>query len=109
MLSIEFFNERQKRIIESIKNNFSEYYSLLKINLIEQCFEEYNSDKDLSFSQSERMILMFYFWTFHAQKQKELLNKGPIRNKLRILLMDEPDAYLHPSLIKQIINMFLTK
>ena len=64
-------------------------------------------------SLTEHIVLSLNFLIVSIENlkkdSKELLNKGPIRNKLRILLMDEPDAYLHPSLIKQIINMFLTK
>ena len=106
-LSRVYFKKRQKEMTKLIQKDFGEYYNRRKIDSIEQCFEEYNSDESFSFSPGERMILMFYLWTFHAQQQAELLKDKPIRNKLRILLLDEPDAYMHPSLIKEIINMFL--
>jgi Leucine-rich repeat (LRR) protein/energy-coupling factor transporter ATP-binding protein EcfA2 len=58
-------------------------------------------------SDGEYLILLIELWRVHAKKLKELNEKHsrPVNNKLRILLLDEPDAHIHPSLIKEFIDL----
>jgi Leucine-rich repeat (LRR) protein/energy-coupling factor transporter ATP-binding protein EcfA2 len=79
-------------------------YSDLNINI-----EYYltNNSKDYKLSPGEYLIVLIELWRIHAKKQKEIneIEKRPINNKLRILLLDEPDAHMHPSLIKEFIDL----
>jgi Leucine-rich repeat (LRR) protein/energy-coupling factor transporter ATP-binding protein EcfA2 len=66
-----------------------------------------NNSKDYKLSPGEYLIVLIELWRIHAKRQKEIneIKKRPINNKLRILLLDEPDAHMHPSLIKEFIDL----
>ena len=65
---------------------------------------DYNTHK---LSPGESLILLIQLWMFHSLKLKEknYKDKLPITNKLRILLLDEPDAHMHPKLVKEFIDL----
>jgi len=59
-----------------------------------------NVNKEHYLSPGEYLILLIQLWLMHAKKKDTNMRK-----KLRILLLDEPDAYMHPNLIKHFIDL----
>ncbi|MEM8945762.1 MAG: AAA family ATPase [Planctomycetota bacterium] len=58
-----------------------------------------NFDKDIQFSDlsaGEKVLMSLVFWLFHVQRTKVFP---------RLLLLDEPDAHLHPEMCKQFIDV----
>ena len=103
LFSNQFFYEKRNCFERLNSNLFINYYNVSESNSIENCFE--NFDMQLKLSPGENLMLIFYLWSFHALKLKEENSGNPIRNKLRIVLLDEPDAHMHPSLIKQFVDL----
>ena len=86
-------------------NYYNLYYRDISKNGIEYFFNDYK--ENLKLSSGESLILIILLWKFHAQKLKEEYekNNNPIQIKTRILLLDEPDAHMHPSLIEDFLSL----
>jgi Leucine-rich repeat (LRR) protein len=56
-------------------------------------------------SPGESLILLLELWRIHAEYLKQENQTRPFRTKLRIVLLDEPDCHMHPSLIKEFIRL----
>jgi hypothetical protein len=56
-------------------------------------------------SPGESLILLLELWRIHAEYLKQENQMRPFRTKLRIVLLDEPDCHMHPSLIKEFIRL----
>lgn len=62
-------------------------------------------NEDHKLSSGESLILMLELWRLHAKQLKKENQSRPFRTKLRIILLDEPDSHMHPSLIKEFISL----
>jgi hypothetical protein len=68
----------------------------------------FHHQPDIRLSPGEDLLLLILLWSFHAK----LIKKGPrislpVKSKKRIVLLDEPDAHMHPRLIKKFIDLIL--
>lgn len=101
--SLDRFEQRKKEQFKYLfKKEIPNYYST------KMTIEYYlNLDNDYKLSSGEYLIILLQLWRIHARKLKEKNEslKNPLRIKLRILLLDEPDAHMHPSLIKEFIDL----
>lgn len=64
-----------------------------------QLISNQNPDLKINFqdlSSGEKVLISLSFWLFNSSREKRLP---------KILLLDEPDAHLHPSAIKQFIDV----
>jgi Leucine-rich repeat (LRR) protein len=88
---------------------YKAYYDEIVKNGIEYYLEFPNKNENFKLSSGENLILLILLWKFHAQKLKEEYeenkNNDPITLKTRILLLDEPDAHMHPSLIEDFLSL----
>jgi Leucine-rich repeat (LRR) protein/predicted ATPase len=86
---------------------YKAYYTEIVKNGIEYFLEFPNKNENFKLSSGENLILLILLWKFHAQKLKEKYeqNNDPITLKTRILLLDEPDAHMHPSLIEDFLSL----
>jgi len=62
-------------------------------------------DENHKMSPGESLILLFELWRLHAEHLKKENQMRPFRTKLRIVLLDEPDCFMHPSLIKEFFRL----
>jgi hypothetical protein len=98
---------RSANELESVKEkkfSFDDYFAYLKDKTtIEQAFFE---NEKIEMSTGENLILLILLWKFHAKLLEEQ-NKDnkPIKVKTRLLLLDEPDSHMHPSLIKDFLDL----
>jgi predicted ATP-binding protein involved in virulence len=102
-ISRERIKERKEFLKEYFNGEFNNFFQ-------DNFAIEYYLGYDLNIhklSDGEYLILLIELWRVHAKKLKELNEKHsrPVNNKLRILLLDEPDAHIHPSLIKEFIDL----
>ncbi len=105
------FNEQRLEEIRSYQSKFQndcvamEYYENRKI----EYYLLDDKDRPLCYthllSPGERLILLLELWRIHANHLKESNTKAPVKIKLKIVLLDEPDSHMHPSLIKEFINL----
>jgi predicted ATPase len=111
----------QKAVFDNLKQNlktedrpgdakgsiYKAYYDEIVKNGIEYFLEFPNKNENFKLSSGENLILLILLWKFHAQKLKEKYgqNNNPIELKTRILLLDEPDAHMHPSLIEDFLSL----
>lgn len=82
------------------KSSYSQNNNQRKFESISFCIpnsENYISPSDLS--AGERIEFMVLLWQFTKRNQ----------NQTGIILLDEPDAHLHPSLVKEIIDIIKIK
>jgi predicted ATP-dependent endonuclease of OLD family len=81
------------------------YDSLKKVGEAVKDYLERNK-KSIELSPGEKLILLLSFWSIHAEHSK--LNPTDIEfaeNRIKILLLDEPDAHMHPKLIKNLMKI----
>jgi len=92
-----------KKLLPKSKNQLDDYYSS-NMKPIE-FYLGLNEKHKLSTGES--LILLIELWRIHAKllKKRNQSRMRPVRNKLRIILLDEPDAHMHPSLTKKFINL----
>jgi hypothetical protein len=104
------FNEQRLEEIRTYQSKFQndcamEYYENRKI----EYYLLDDKDRPLCYthllSPGECLILLLELWRIHANHLKESNTKAPVKIKLKIVLLDEPDSHMHPSLIKEFINL----
>jgi Leucine-rich repeat (LRR) protein/predicted ATPase len=67
-----------------------------------------NSPTAIRLSPGEDLFLLILLWSFHAKLLKKYQQgRLPVKSKKRIVLLDEPDAHMHPRLIKKFIDLVL--
>lgn len=89
------------RIEDKSKELSNTYYAVDKQNEFQSIEHYLKVNKDHKLSPGEYLILLIQLWIIHANKEQKNVKK-----KLRILLLDEPDTYMHPKLIKSLISFF---
>ena len=101
---IDFRKAEQKYFLHGFKDKTKEpsftYYSMNRLNEFQSIEHYLKVNKDHRLSPGEYLILLIQLWSMHAKK----LNTN-MRKKLRILLLDEPDTFMHPKLIKHFIEL----
>ena len=102
-------NERKSQQMKFLNDQKPKRYdqSWNYFNGIKRIEYYFGLDDEHKFSSGESLILLIELWKIHARKLKLIneVEKRPISNKLRVLLLDEPDAHMHPSLLKDFIEM----
>jgi ABC-type polar amino acid transport system ATPase subunit len=106
MFSKEKAEERRKIQQEFIKNcrdtpnfNANTYMNRKQI-------EDFFVEEKIKLSTGENLILLILLWKFHAELlEKQNNDNRPIKIKTRLLLLDEPDSHMHPSLIKDFLDL----
>jgi len=78
------------------------YYSKNKLNKIKPIEYYLKLNKSHKLSPGEYLMLLIQLWIMHTQKVNRI-------KKLRILLLDEPDTYMHPKLIKKFVDLLQSK
>ena len=105
ILKYKLTNLEERRIQQdNFLNNLynQEYYDEIK------SIEYYlGLDHDHQLSSGEYLCILIELWRIHGNhlKTKNKKENRSISNKLRILLLDEPDSHMHPSLIKDFIEL----
>ena len=91
--------------VDNVDLLVKEFYSLLK--KVGKKIEDYlNVNDKIELSPGENLIILLSFWSIHAEHIK--FNPQDIEtaeNKIKILLLDEPDVHMHPRLIKSFMNI----
>jgi hypothetical protein len=69
----------------------------------------FDNQTAIRLSPGEDLFLLILLWSFHAKILKKVpYGSLPIRSKKQpIVLLDEPDAHMHPRLIKKFIDLIL--
>jgi hypothetical protein len=86
-----------------------DYYDESLSPSIESYFD--TATTGIQLSPGEDLCLLLLLWSFHADLLARARNKpvAPIKYTKRILLLDEPDAHMHPSLTKSFMHNLLNK
>jgi hypothetical protein len=94
--------EKEKELRDKKKGNYFEDLN----PSIESYFDNQTA---IRLSPCEDLFLLILLWSFHAKMLKKVpYGSLPIRSKKqRIVLLDEPDAHMHPRLIKKFIDLIL--
>jgi hypothetical protein len=92
-----FLRKYKENNIENIETTYYARNKAKEILPIEYYLEV---NKEHNLSPGEYLILLIQLWQMHAKQKNTNMKK-----KLRILLLDEPDAYMHPKLIKNFVDL----
>jgi Leucine-rich repeat (LRR) protein len=96
--------EIEKLLRDENKRNEINYYKDLN-PIIESYFD---NQTEIRLSPGEDLFLLILLWSFHAKILKiDPYLSLPVKSKRRIVLLDEPDAHMHPRLIKKFIDLIL--
>jgi len=90
-----------EKIDKTVKINKLNYYDGIRSIEFYLGLDEDNH----KLSPGESLILLLELWRIHAEYLKQENQMRPFRTKLRIVLLDEPDCHMHPSLIKEFIRL----